>query len=353
MVVYSEVWLESEKELSMLPVSSPSEISTIKADQSALFQSSASDRWHVLDETVFLNQLHSRASILNADFQRAVLDRLCLKLVKQISTSDDTDWSNMNQADAESFFRDSDLYDTEYILAESPLDEGFRFQRTMSGSKDSQLFRRSRSDLNDSVETYDSEHDAKLGGRKLNPVLDLKNPTYSFTRSLSADSSPSAQLGFPLPVLPAGRNESLASTRQMKSVPMTTISKISVLDFFKKLKLKAGFTLPKMKNADLTDSQEAQSTDSRSVMMCSFSQGPDLVAYHTAPTKEISRMREKLLEYSQKNNLRAGWPLTANILDPVRVSIVCNAPSHILEVKYSSKMLCLVKFVLPACSFLY
>ena len=40
-------------------------------------------------------------------------------------------------------------------------------------------------------------------------------------------------------------------------------------------------------------------------------------------------MREKLAEYAAEG---ATWPLTANILDPVRSSVVCNGPAQMLEV---------------------
>jgi hypothetical protein len=40
-------------------------------------------------------------------------------------------------------------------------------------------------------------------------------------------------------------------------------------------------------------------------------------------------MREKLSEYALEG---ADWPLTANIIDPVRLSVICNGPRQILEV---------------------
>ena len=44
---------------------------------------------------------------------------------------------------------------------------------------------------------------------------------------------------------------------------------------------------------------------------------------------EFDRMREKLSEYAAEG---APWPLAASILDPVRLSIVCEGPAQILEV---------------------
>ena len=66
--------------------------------------------------------------------------------------------------------------------------------------------------------------------------------------------------------------------------------------------------------------------------------------------KEMSRMKEKLSEYleegvnfSAENSVRnafydfwqAQWPLTANILDPVRGSVVCTGHQQIMQVTSS------------------
>jgi len=53
---------------------------------------------------------------------------------------------------------------------------------------------------------------------------------------------------------------------------------------------------------------------------------------HPAPIKTTARMREKLAKYAPPDP-RGTWPLSANILDPVRTSIVCSGgPAQILEV---------------------
>ncbi len=49
------------------------------------------------------------------------------------------------------------------------------------------------------------------------------------------------------------------------------------------------------------------------------------------PAKEMSRMREKLAEYAPPH-LRGAWPLAANVLDPVRASVVTHCPSSMLQV---------------------
>ena len=42
------------------------------------------------------------------------------------------------------------------------------------------------------------------------------------------------------------------------------------------------------------------------------------------------RMREKLREYAAEG---AAWPVTASILDPVRLSVVCDGPAHIVQAR--------------------
>jgi hypothetical protein len=57
--------------------------------------------------------------------------------------------------------------------------------------------------------------------------------------------------------------------------------------------------------------------------------GPSAVGVWAAPAKTAARMREKLAEYAAEG---AAWPLCANILDPVRASVVCSGPGQMLEV---------------------
>ncbi len=55
------------------------------------------------------------------------------------------------------------------------------------------------------------------------------------------------------------------------------------------------------------------------------------ITVHPAPPKSVQRMREKLTKYAAPHP-KAIWPLSANILDPVRVSLVCRGPAQMLEV---------------------
>ena len=64
-------------------------------------------------------------------------------------------------------------------------------------------------------------------------------------------------------------------------------------------------------------------------LLCNFRTGVSPVLANSAPIKTKQRMGEKLAEYAADG---FSWPLTACILDPVRVSLVCKGPSQMLEV---------------------
>ncbi|EKX49440.1 hypothetical protein GUITHDRAFT_162182 [Guillardia theta CCMP2712] len=65
-----------------------------------------------------------------------------------------------------------------------------------------------------------------------------------------------------------------------------------------------------------------------SMRRCKFEAAPGTLSVHFAAIKTINRMQAKLEKYK---NIRP-WPLSACILDPVRISIVCTSPAHVLEV---------------------
>ena len=67
---------------------------------------------------------------------------------------------------------------------------------------------------------------------------------------------------------------------------------------------------------------------------CAFiTRGKSRVEVYPAPVKTLHRMREKVKEYFGESAAGGGkWPLCANILDPVRASVVCNGPAEILEI---------------------
>jgi hypothetical protein len=65
--------------------------------------------------------------------------------------------------------------------------------------------------------------------------------------------------------------------------------------------------------------------------LCDFGDHFGRVEVHCAKPKAVSRMREKLHKYVNPHP-RSEWPLCANILDPVRASIVCSGASQILKI---------------------
>ncbi|EKX52799.1 hypothetical protein GUITHDRAFT_133234 [Guillardia theta CCMP2712] len=66
-------------------------------------------------------------------------------------------------------------------------------------------------------------------------------------------------------------------------------------------------------------------------ILCSFGEEAAAVRVVYASIKTPERMAEKVKEYAPPDR-KARWPLTANILDPVRLSIVCEKPQHLLQV---------------------
>jgi hypothetical protein len=94
------------------------------------------------------------------------------------------------------------------------------------------------------------------------------------------------------------------------------------------------FSNPPGSNSHSISKREGQSsTGTRGPsleVVCEFSGGSTgVVEVCSAAVKAVERMREKLSEYAAEG---AAWPLAACILDPVRASVVCTCPAHVLEV---------------------
>ena len=65
---------------------------------------------------------------------------------------------------------------------------------------------------------------------------------------------------------------------------------------------------------------------------CLFEDGIEMqVDVIPAPPKTMARMKEKIWEYVYPHP-KAIWPLSGNILDPVRLSIVCSGADKIVQV---------------------
>ena len=79
--------------------------------------------------------------------------------------------------------------------------------------------------------------------------------------------------------------------------------------------------------------QSTEHVGGNNSVVCIFPGGVErLVEVHDAPPKTMSRMKEKICEYVYPHP-KAIWPLSGNILDPVRLSIVCSGAECILQVK--------------------
>ncbi len=61
---------------------------------------------------------------------------------------------------------------------------------------------------------------------------------------------------------------------------------------------------------------------------CEFEDGWGKVSFSPGSVKTVGRMKDKLHKYVGKSV----WPLAANILDPVRCTVVCCGPARMAEV---------------------
>ena len=82
--------------------------------------------------------------------------------------------------------------------------------------------------------------------------------------------------------------------------------------------------------ASLTSHSETSSSRSRHVAFMREGKVTHVEVFF-ANVKKPSRMREKLARYEPPYP-GSRWPLTAHILDPVRLSVVCSGPSDIMQV---------------------
>jgi hypothetical protein len=76
------------------------------------------------------------------------------------------------------------------------------------------------------------------------------------------------------------------------------------------------------------DEDEDDEVVGAQMLECEFEDGWGRVDFVPGSVKAIGRMQDKLHKYVGK----AGWPLAANILDPVRCTVVCSGPARMAEV---------------------
>jgi hypothetical protein len=75
----------------------------------------------------------------------------------------------------------------------------------------------------------------------------------------------------------------------------------------------------------------AESTGCVAVRVGAFQEEPDQVNVYFAPIKTKKRMGEKVKKYCFPHACSA-WPWAGNIRDPIRLSIACDNPGHILQI---------------------
>jgi hypothetical protein len=74
-----------------------------------------------------------------------------------------------------------------------------------------------------------------------------------------------------------------------------------------------------------------ESTGCVTVRVGAFQEEPDQVNVYFAPIKTKKRMGEKVKKYCFPHACSA-WPWAGNIRDPIRLSIACDNPGHILQI---------------------
>ncbi len=240
-----------------------------RTDHENLDSYSASDSSAVLDEIVFLWQLHRRAKLLNDGFQKHVQ-----MVIKQHSNSA----SNLEVNNTP-------------ILSTKPEDTASSNSLSMQHHSSS------------------SESFSKF----MKPV---RQPSSNMPRAGSISLSSST---------------SVSSSLMMFSHPVPHSKSHTPAYISKEQEMMQTFLTHSDSRASRLIQEGSQGATISCEMLCRFdsSSSCDTVEVIPAPVKSISRMQEKLYEYAKAESQ---WPLAAYILDPVRSSIVCSGPSQILEV---------------------
>jgi hypothetical protein len=91
-----------------------------------------------------------------------------------------------------------------------------------------------------------------------------------------------------------------------------------------------------LKSAPASASQELAGGDSEVLenavqLECRFGEKPSPVIVDPAPPKLVDRMRQKAAKYLPPHPA-ATWPLSANILDPVRASVICCGANQMVQI---------------------
>lgn len=248
-----------------------------------------------LDEDVFLAQLHRRAVLLNGDFQRSILHAVN----RHSHDSKPQPAFIMKEIDSISPCTEGQR-EPEEVIRPSFSSALLTFQkskcRTVNLNKQHYLHLSEADECKDFPTHRISSPKEAVQITSIDSESDLRNVTQKICE---VDSFSSHQA--------VGIND-----------PASAAGKLSIGD-----------------SADVCSSNLSSSRVANFVRLsCRFNDGPASVDIYSAPVKTITRMREKILEYAKESKLgdNSDWPLCANILDPVRASIVCSGPSQILQI---------------------
>jgi hypothetical protein len=235
----------------------------------------------VLDEEIFISQLHRRAVLLNHDFQHRVFDTIA-----------------QHAAGTDEALPPVRLHSTRHQVAIKPSSSSSLLIQDPLLSSASLVFNHERT-LDQSITRCDSASKHYTTSERSNQNFencDSMSKEYYLADSNSSISSPN-------------RTSSGSSQLQCRKSLLNT-QHSSMLEI-RRIQGEYG---------------ELQGTR----LLCTF-RGNVIDAIDVWPAIEKSplRMREKLIEYANEG---ITWPRCAQILDPVRASVVCGGPAQMLEV---------------------
>lgn len=254
--------------------------------ESAVEQANLEDGSALLGEEVFLAQLHRRAALLNSQFQSAVLEVIAGHMISEEDAGDGT----LLRTPSETYLQ---LWVESKPLAQPRLISATSASPAASGA---------RLELHSELNFYHeinrtSRHTASFNKQQMPPALfSSSSPMLVSTTPLQAFAGPKlSPQGIAIKRVHSS-GTSFVATGSSQYTPINSKGRCVRL-------------------------------------ACRLQEGVSYIEVYSAPVKTIGRMREKILEYAQdfKSN-GSGWPLCANIIDPIRASVVCDGPSQILEV---------------------
>jgi hypothetical protein len=290
------------------------------------------------EEEVFIAQLHRRARLLNADFQARVLELVLRRQAKDVADYE-TEQFNGEARNAGGLSCGHGSERTLGMIQHSTWPDaamvfpgGMNLSRLYSSGWQSIssaiVPTRSCSSFNPiQVPEQDSSHRTScLNNLDLqerhNVAVDSEGRcqalSYSFCTDLGSLGTASTLLG-----------EKSATAESCQSDPMQYAP--LMLGTCPQSVEQSSFKNDSTMDQQIIGSQTVSTAGLTAVEVgCVFAEGlVSKVSVCPAPRKMVPRMREKLAEYATEG---AAWPLTAQILDPVRVSVVCQGPVEMLEV---------------------